>query len=55
VLIRHREAADTVRLAALHPGAVDASRATLKPEIPPTGAYGIPLRDELVLTRSLDG
>jgi len=43
------------RLAALRPGAVDASRATLKPEIPPTGAYGIPLRDELVLTKTLDG
>ncbi|HEY3261345.1 MAG TPA: GNAT family N-acetyltransferase [Pseudonocardiaceae bacterium] len=41
------------RLATLHPGAVDASRATLKPEIPLTGAYGIPLRDELVLIRSL--
>lgn len=43
------------RLTALHPGAVDASRATLKPEIPATGAYGIPLRDELVLTLFLDG
>lgn len=38
------------RLHALHPGAVDRSRATLKPEIPPLGAHGIPLRDELVLT-----
>jgi ribosomal protein S18 acetylase RimI-like enzyme len=42
------------RLAALHPGAVDTSRATLKPEIPSIGAYGIPLRDELVLVRPLD-
>lgn len=39
------------RLAALHAGTVDASRATLKPEIPPTGAYGIPLRDELELDK----
>lgn len=37
------------RLVALRPGAVDASRATLKPEIPSTGEYGIPLRDELEL------
>lgn len=42
------------RLAALHPGAVDTSRAALKPEIPQTGTYGIPLRDELVLTKSLN-
>src|SRR5439155_8963 len=37
------------RLAALYPGAVDDSRARLKPEIPPVGDYGIPLRDELEL------
>jgi ribosomal protein S18 acetylase RimI-like enzyme len=37
------------RLARLRPGAVDESRRTLKPEIPTTGAYGIPLRDELEL------
>ena len=36
-------------LAALHRGAVDASRRSLKPEIPPTGLYAIPLRDELEL------
>jgi GNAT superfamily N-acetyltransferase len=41
------------RLAALHPGAVDQSRATLKPEIPLLGEYGIPLRDELVLELDL--
>lgn len=34
---------------ALHRGAVDESRRTLKPEIPPTGAHGIPIRDELEL------
>lgn len=37
------------RLAGLHPGAADDAREKLKPEIPRTGAYGIPLRDELVL------
>jgi GNAT superfamily N-acetyltransferase len=40
------------RLVALRPGAVDAARA-LKPEIPVTGAHGIPLRDELDLERAL--
>jgi GNAT superfamily N-acetyltransferase len=42
------------RLAELHAGAVDESRAQLKPEIPETGEYGIPLRDELVLDKRLD-
>jgi GNAT superfamily N-acetyltransferase len=37
------------RLAVVRPGAVDESRRSLKPEIPLTGAYGIPLRDELEL------
>jgi GNAT superfamily N-acetyltransferase len=37
------------RLAAVHRGAVDDSRSRLKPEIPVTGAYGIPLRDEIEL------
>jgi N-acetylglutamate synthase-like GNAT family acetyltransferase len=41
------------RLAALHTGAVDDSRATLKRSIPRVGAYGIPLRDELVLERTI--
>jgi len=41
------------RLAALHRGAVDESRARLKPEIPAAGSYGIPLRDELELEQSL--
>jgi GNAT superfamily N-acetyltransferase len=39
------------RLAALHAGAVDESRARLKPEIPPIGDHGIPIRDELELER----
>lgn len=38
-------------LAGVHRGAVDRSRASLKPEIPPVGAYGIPLRDEIELER----
>jgi len=40
------------RLAGLRPGALAASRA-LKPEMPETGAYGIPLRDELDLEREV--
>jgi GNAT superfamily N-acetyltransferase len=41
------------RLAQLRTGAVDASRKTLKPEIPPVGAHEIPLRDELELEMTL--
>ncbi len=37
------------RLAALRPGAVDRARQR-KPEIPRTGDFGIPLRDEIDLT-----
>ena len=37
------------RLAQLRPGAVDASRQELKPEIPRLGDHDIPLRDELEL------
>jgi ribosomal protein S18 acetylase RimI-like enzyme len=37
------------RLAVLHKGAVDHSRARLKPEIPLLGDHEIPLRDELEL------
>jgi len=37
------------RLAALRPGAVDRSRQR-KPEIPRTGDFGIPLRDEIDLS-----
>jgi GNAT superfamily N-acetyltransferase len=39
------------RLVTVHRGAVDRSRASLKPEIPQVGAYGIPLRDELELDK----
>jgi N-acetylglutamate synthase-like GNAT family acetyltransferase len=41
------------RVAALHPGAVDRSRAELKPEIPAVGEHGIALHDELVLDKPL--
>ena len=40
-------------LTAVRPGAVDQSRRTLKPQIPPTGNYGIPIRDELELAQTL--
>lgn len=40
-------------LSALRPGAVDETRRTLKPELPPTGAFGIPIRDELELELEL--
>jgi GNAT superfamily N-acetyltransferase len=43
------------RLVALNAGAVDRSRTRLKPEIPELGAYGIAIRDELVLERRLEG
>jgi GNAT superfamily N-acetyltransferase len=42
------------RLSALRPGAVDEARRTLKPEIPPVGDHGIPLRDEIELELLLD-
>lgn len=42
-----------MRLTALRPGAVDASR-TVKPEIPLVAANGIPIRDELVLELRFD-
>jgi GNAT superfamily N-acetyltransferase len=41
------------RLRALRPGAVDASRRDLKPEISTIGDHGIPLRDELELELDL--
>jgi GNAT superfamily N-acetyltransferase len=41
------------RLLKLHPGAVDRSRESFKPEIPEIGEYGIPLRDELELHKEL--
>ena len=40
------------RLVQVHPGAVDLARQA-KPSIPEVGAYGIPLRDELILERDL--
>jgi GNAT superfamily N-acetyltransferase len=40
-------------LAAIHRHAVDDSRSRLKPEIPVTGAYGIPVRDEIELEKRL--
>ena len=42
------------RLVELRAGAVEESRATLKPEISELGAFGIPIRDELELERTLD-
>ncbi len=39
------------RLSALRPGAVDEARRTLKPQIPLTGSYGIPIRDEIELSQ----
>lgn len=41
------------RLSALRPTVVDASRATLKPQIPATGEDDLPIRDELELTHPL--
>jgi GNAT superfamily N-acetyltransferase len=41
-----------LRLAALRPGAVDRSRLD-KPDIPRIGDFGIPLRDEIELSRRL--
>jgi len=40
------------RIAAIRPGAVDRARQH-KPEIPHTGDFGIPLRDEIDLTSSV--
>jgi len=40
------------KLVAVHRGAIDAAR-ELKPEIPQTGLYGIPLRDEIELERHI--
>ena len=40
------------RLHALRPGAIDAAR-KLKPEIAPTGNYGLPIHDEIELVRDL--
>lgn len=40
-------------LAELRAGAVDAARSALKPAIPLRGCHGLPIRDELELTRPL--
>jgi N-acetylglutamate synthase-like GNAT family acetyltransferase len=40
-------------LVRIRPGAADRSREMLKPEIPRSGAYDIPLRDELELEKAL--
>lgn len=41
-------------LSALRAGAVDDARTRLKPEIPPVGQFGVPLRDELELELELE-
>ncbi len=41
------------RLSALYPGAVDDVSRVLKPQIPTVGEFGIPLRDELELSKPL--
>jgi ribosomal protein S18 acetylase RimI-like enzyme len=41
------------RLARLRPGAVDEARLSLKPTLPTVGEHGIPVHDEIVLTRDL--
>jgi hypothetical protein len=41
------------RLTAVRCGAVDEARRTVKPEIPLTGDYGIPIRDEIELAQDL--
>jgi hypothetical protein len=56
--IRERHSNRVARLGRLenpldHPGAVDDSRARLKPELPEVGDHGTPLRDELVLDKEL--
>jgi GNAT superfamily N-acetyltransferase len=41
------------RISAVRPGAVDEARRTLKPQITPTGNYGIPISDEIELDQPL--
>ena len=41
------------RLVEVRAGAVDRSRATIKPSIPQIGEHDIPIRDEIVLERSI--
>jgi len=42
-----------LRLTALRPGAVDDARRTLKPSIPEIGENGLPIRDELLMSKRL--
>jgi GNAT superfamily N-acetyltransferase len=42
------------QLCALRPGIVVEARRTLKPDLPPSGAYDIPMRDELDLELALE-
>ena len=42
-----------LRIYAVRIGAVDEARARLKAQIPEVGAYGIPLRDEIELSKDL--
>ena len=41
------------RIAEIRVGGVDECRATLKPEIPEIGDYGIPIRDEIILEKHI--
>ncbi|HEU4421411.1 MAG TPA: GNAT family N-acetyltransferase [Pilimelia sp.] len=41
------------RLTAVRCGAIDEARRNLKPHIPLTGSYGIPIRDEIELAQDL--
>ncbi|SHN44687.1 GNAT family N-acetyltransferase [Cryptosporangium aurantiacum] len=41
------------RLVGIRPGAVDEARRALKPSIPATGNFGIPIRDEIDLARTV--
>jgi ribosomal protein S18 acetylase RimI-like enzyme len=41
-------------LCALRPGVLVEARRTLKPDLPPTGAYDIPMRDDLDLELALE-
>jgi len=44
-----RQPVELLALERRFPALLDEARRTLKPEIPETGAYGIPLRDEIEL------
>ena len=42
-----------MHIARVHPSSVGDARRLLKPGIPDVGAYGIPLRDEIELEKSI--